>query len=543
MSVARRMDNPSMTWAALDAAPSALLVVDAKGGIVFANEQSQRMFGCAGSALAGASFQALLVPECRSAWCEALASLSATALAREEPPTRRDWYGLRSSEERFPIELCFGPFAADAPRLAVIAIRDVSDQKETEDRNTALAIEAHDARERLEGLLEHAPAFIVALNGQGTIDFINRTLPQHLRKDVIGSSWLRYFPPERQAHMEEKLRAMYETELTQTFETTTPGPDGTPLWFDSQIAPIRTNGKIVGAVLVSQDVTERKRAQSELALGRHMALLGSLAAGVAHEINTPIQFVGDSIHFLRDSAHSLFDLLDQLQVLRRSTLEEAALGPALVAASKAEEEADLPYLREQMPKAFESCIEGLSQVAGIVRSLKEFAHPSASEMVRADLNRAIQSSLTIATSEYRYVANLETELGELPLVKCHVSEISQAVLNLVINAAHAIGDVVRGSDRKGLITVRTWREGDQVVVAIADTGGGIPEAIQARIFDPFFTTKEVGKGTGQGLAIAWSTVKERHGGSLTFETKLGGGTTFYIRLPILANVQPEVCSR
>jgi two-component system, NtrC family, sensor kinase len=186
-----------------------------------------------------------------------------------------------------------------------------------------------------------------------------------------------------------------------------------------------------------------------------------------------------------------------------------------------------------MPKAFESCIEGLHQVADIVRSLKDFAHPSRDEMVPADLNRAIQSSLTIATSEYKYVANLETELGELPLVTCHVSEISQAVLNIVINAAHAIGDVVRGSDRKGLITVRTWREGEEVVIAIADSGGGIPDAIRSRVFDPFFTTKEVGKGTGQGLAIAWSTVKDRHSGSLTFDSTPGSGTTFFIRLPIL----------
>jgi len=533
MGVARRMDDASLAWAALDAVPSAMLVVEANGGILFANRQSQRMFGLPGVELVGASLEALLAPESRSAWCEVLAVLAATPLAGEDPVVLHEAWGLRRTEERFPLELRLGSFGATASRMAVVAIRDLSDQKLLEDRHSAAAIEARNARERLEGLLEHAPAFIVAVNGQGTIDFINRTLPQHLRKDVIGSSWLRYFEPERQAHMEAKLRKMYETELTQTFETSTPGPDGVPLWFDSQIAPIRADGKVVGAVLVSQDVTERKRAQSELVLGRHMALLGSLAAGVAHEINTPIQFVGDNIHFLRDSAHDLFGLLDQIHALRRAAMEGKVLGEAIAAAEQAEEEADLPYLRQQMPKAIESCIEGLHQVASIVRSLKEFAHPSQNEMVPADLNRAIQSSLTIATNEYKYVANLETELGELPLVKCHVSEVSQAVLNIVINAAHAIGDVVRGSDRKGLITVRTWCEGDAVVIAIADTGGGIPEAIQSRIFDPFFTTKEVGKGTGQGLAIAWSTVKERHAGSLTFDTKPGGGTTFFIRLPIL----------
>jgi two-component system, NtrC family, sensor kinase len=529
-NVAERSGEATLAWAALDAAPCALLVVDAKGGILFANAQCQRMFGVPSAELVGASLQALLTPECRSACCAALAGLS---VAPEAPLVLRDSYGMRRREECFAIELSFGPFGAAPTPMAVVQVRDVSAEQQLRDQSSAAAIEAQDARERLEGLLEHAPAFIVAVNGRGTIDFINRTLPQHRRQDVIGSSWLRYFPPERQALMEAKLRAMYETELTQTFETTTPGPDGATLWFDSQIAPIRTQGKIAGAVLVSQEVTERKRAQSELVLSRQMALLGTLAAGVAHEINTPIQYVGDSIHFLRDSAHNLFGLLDKIQALRRAALAGASLGAAIEAAGQAEESADLPYLRHEMPRAFESCIEGLHQVADIVRSLKDFAHPSQNEMVPADLNRAIQSSLTIATSEYRYVANVETELGELPLVTCHVSEISQAVLNIVINAAHAIGDVVRGSDRKGLITVRTWREGEEVVISIADTGGGIPDAIRSRVFDPFFTTKEVGKGTGQGLAIAWSSVKDRHAGSLTFDSTPGSGTTFFIRLPIL----------
>jgi PAS domain S-box-containing protein len=534
-NVAERSEEASMARAALDAAPSATFVLDAKAGILFANQESQRMFGFPSAELVGTSLEALLVPGCRSACCEALARLLATPLAPARPLVLRDSYGVRKTEERFAIEISFVPFGAAAARMAVIEIRDVSAEQQIRDQSSAAALEAQNARERLEGLLEHAPAFIVAVNGQGKIDFINRTLPQHLRQDVIGSSWLRYFPPERQAHMEAKLRAMYETELTQTFETTTPGPDGAALWFDSQIAPIRTKGKIVGAVLVSQEVTERKRAQSELVLSRHMALLGTLAAGVAHEINTPIQYVGDSVHFLRDSARNLFALLDQIQALRRAAREGAPLGAAIEAAGRAEDAADLPYLRQEMPKAFASCIEGLNQVADIVRSLKDFAHPSQNEMVPADLNRAIQSSLTIATSEYKYVANVETELGEIPLVTCHVSEISQAVLNIVINAAHAIGDMVRGSERKGLITVRTWREGEEVVIAIADTGGGIPEAIRARVFDPFFTTKEVGKGTGQGLAIAWSTVKDRHAGSLTFDSNPGGGTTFFIRLPIRGN--------
>ncbi|MEO7732924.1 MAG: ATP-binding protein [Kofleriaceae bacterium] len=151
----------------------------------------------------------------------------------------------------------------------------------------------------------------------------------------------------------------------------------------------------------------------------------------------------------------------------------------------------------------------------------------------ADLNRIIENVLTIARSEYKFVATLDTQLGDLPPITCHAAEITQVVLNLVVNAAHAIGERVQNTDRLGVITVATRYERGAAVITVSDTGTGIPDAIRSRIFDPFFTTKEVGKGTGQGLSIAWAMVKERHGGELTFETEVGKGTTFVVRLPNL----------
>jgi signal transduction histidine kinase len=164
--------------------------------------------------------------------------------------------------------------------------------------------------------------------------------------------------------------------------------------------------------------------------------------------------------------------------------------------------------------------------------MKAFAHPDQREKAPVDLNQAILSTLTIARNEYKYVADVETELGDLPPVRCHAGDVNQAILNIVVNAAHAVADVVQGSGRKGRIVVCTVRDGDEVVVTIRDTGAGIPAAIRHRVFEPFFTTKEIGKGTGQGLAIARSVVVEKHGGELTFETEEGKGTTFFLRLPI-----------
>lgn len=280
-----------------------------------------------------------------------------------------------------------------------------------------------------------------------------------------------------------------------------------------------------------QDVTERRHLESELQQAQKLESVGRLASGIAHEINTPVQYVGDSVHFLRDGIDALLTLSTRLGEVavqpEPSTSEERARQRA-----EAEEAADLAYLRDRMPKAIARSIDGLERVAKIVRAMKEFAHPDQTEQAAADLTRALEATLTIATNEYKYVATLETHFEELPHVVCNISEVNQAVLNIVVNAAHAIGDVVKGTDERGVIRVSTRQEQGFAVIEISDTGGGIPEAIQGKIFDPFFTTKEVGKGTGQGLAIARSVIVEKHGGSLVFTSARGKGTTFTLRLPI-----------
>jgi len=284
------------------------------------------------------------------------------------------------------------------------------------------------------------------------------------------------------------------------------------------------------------DVTERKRLEAELYHAQKLESVGRLAAGVAHEINTPIQFVSDSLRFVRESIDDLTGLIGKLRAMRESVAAGASAQAVAAEAAAAEEEADLSYLVENLPKALDRSLEGLGRVRTIVRSMKAFAHPDQEEMAPVDLNHAIQDTLTIACNEYKYVADIETRFGALPPVTCHVGDVNQVVLNIVVNAAHAIEDVVKGSARRGLITVATRRDGDEVVLSIGDTGGGIPEAIRDRIFDPFFTTKEVGRGTGQGLAIARSVVIDKHGGSLTFESEVGRGTTFTIRLPLAGRV-------
>jgi PAS domain S-box-containing protein len=276
-------------------------------------------------------------------------------------------------------------------------------------------------------------------------------------------------------------------------------------------------GNLTGIVGTGYDITDRKDAEARMASSDRLESIGRLAAGVAHEINTPIQYLNDSVTFIRDGVGELLAYIDELHKAM----------PTPPAASD-----DVDYMREELPPALARVAEGLSRITEIVRSMKDFSNADAGEMGEVDLNRAISSTLVVARSEYRDVADLETGFSEIPRVICHGGQINQVVLNLVVNAAHAIGDRNKGSSTRGKITVRTNKDGEHVVISIEDTGGGIPEAIQARIFDPFFTTKEVGRGTGQGLSVSRNVVVKGHGGELDFTTEPGVGTTFFVRLPI-----------
>jgi PAS domain S-box-containing protein len=293
------------------------------------------------------------------------------------------------------------------------------------------------------------------------------------------------------------------------------------------------SGQQLGLLLVGEDITERKRLEAQLVLAQKMESIGQLAAGIAHEINTPSQFVSDNLRFLQESFGAIQKVLDvYAQVLH--TLPQDTVAPQLRQVMDTTlAEADLAYVTDEIPKALQQALDGAERVTHIVRAMKNFSHPGTAEKKPIDLNETIESTVTVARNEWKYVADLVLHLDPtLPPILCFPGEFNQVILNLIVNAAHAIGPVLeKAGGGKGTITLTTRMQEDWVEVRIADTGTGIPEGARNKIFDPFFTTKEVGKGTGQGLAMAHDVIVKKHGGRLTFETEVGTGTTFIIQLP------------
>ncbi len=289
---------------------------------------------------------------------------------------------------------------------------------------------------------------------------------------------------------------------------------------------------LVGYVCVWVDLREKLRMEIEERQAQKLESLGQMAAGVAHEINTPIQFVGDSLVFLRESFSDLVSLVEAGQTRRKEWAKAPGMDELAQAAEEHEEEADVEFIVEEAPGAFKRATSGLERVAKIVQALKSFSHPGSDETAPQDINQLIETTLTLSSSEYKYVAELETELEPLPSVPGHAGDLGQVVLNLVVNAAHAVADKMDGSGKLGKIFVRTRLEGDFVAIEVEDTGVGIPEDIVHRIFDPFFTTKEVGRGTGQGLAISHRIVVDKHRGRLEVTPDPGKGSTFRVLLPL-----------
>ncbi|HNX05476.1 MAG TPA: PAS domain S-box protein, partial [Opitutales bacterium] len=301
-------------------------------------------------------------------------------------------------------------------------------------------------------------------------------------------------------------------------------------------------GENLGRVYFLRDLRdERKREgvqkmmEIRLRQAQKMEAIGQLAAGIAHEINNPIQFVGNNTNFLK----STFEDLTRLIEAQRKALEKAGAAADLSEVQAVEREIDYAYLTSEVPQAITQTLDGIRRVSEIVKAMKDFSHPGSKNRQRMDINKAVNDAILVARNEWKYNSEVQSDLApNLPLAMCLVNEMNQVILNILVNAAHAISEAVTRCLRKrGLIRIRTEADDKEIRIIISDNGSGIPKNIQDRIFEPFFTTKEVGKGTGQGLAIAYDVVVRKHEGRITFTSVENEGTSFVIAIPF--GVKPE----
>ncbi|MBZ0271900.1 PAS domain S-box protein [bacterium] len=391
------------------------------------------------------------------------------------------------------------------PGRHLSVLRDITKRVRAEKAHQAAQRDAEKARSQLAAVLENIPDYVVAVDASGTIQFVNRAVPFNAGKQAIGSNWLDLFPTEQHPVMTAALEAVLAGGSPTKFETCLTAPDGSSIWFECGIGAERRGDEIVGAVIIARDVAEKKRTETRLAMTDRLVSVGTLAAGVAHEINNPLTTVIANL-----------DLMAQ-------DLARLAL-PAYKKRTRGAADSLIAEFRESL----DDTRAAAWRICHIVRDLKVFSRPDERRRGPVDINRVMESTLRMAANEIRHRARLVKEYGDVPPVDGSESKFGQVCLNLIVNAAQAIRE---GDAAHNTIRVATRVDGDgRVAIEVSDTGAGIPARALARIFEPFYTTKPVGVGMGLGLAICHGIVAGL-GGEIQVESVVGAGSTFRVLLP------------
>jgi PAS domain S-box-containing protein len=518
--------SEALNRAVITAMPDAHLLADSNGRVLSINPAAAAMFGYAADEIVGTDVSVLVPDPQTPNHPSHLGRFLTTSASRALGKPLRGLSAVRKDGAVFPIELMFTDFEIDGERFFSGMVRDLSEYAATMATTKRLMAATDQAPD---GIAILDPAMRVTYANPKFFALTGSRADEGLGHMLDDFAWKRA-DLTKLAEMHAQLRAgrVWRGTIVSTHS------DGSPLHEAITTAPVVTDGRVGCYIHVRRDITEKIRMEQQLRHAQKLESIGQLSAGIAHELNTPSQFVRDNIVFLKDGYRQLVTLIE--------TASNPGVAGDRAALAAAIEAADLDYLREEIPRAIEQSIEGMNRITNIVRAMKEFSHQG-KEKTPADLNRAIESTITVATSEWKYVADVELDLDPmLPPVPCLLDEFNQAVLNIVVNAAHAIAETIDAREgRKGKIRVATRTVDEYVELRIADTGTGMTPEVKARIFEPFFTTKEIGRGTGQGLSIAYAVIVEKHKGSIGVETELGKGSCFVIRMP-LSGAEPRRAS-
>ena len=450
---------------------------------------------------------------------------------------------IRLNGKKIPCLITAAPFLGkDGTLLGIVEdFRDITEQKRAEE-----ILREQESFYRL--LNEKAPVGYQSLDAEGHIISVNETwlkTLQYEKKDVVGKYFGDFLQSEWKDVFKEAFPKFKATGGTTGQEFIMLQKDGSPIHalfngrvvYDSEGNFKQTHCMFLDITELLETKKEKELLQTRLVQAQKLEAVGQLAAGIAHEINTPTQYIETNIDFLGDAFQDISDLMTQHLILLESAKKSTITQDQTEAVDNALEKADWEYLEEEIPAAVSQAKEGTQRVTTIVRAMKEFSHPGSKGKAPTNLVKIITNTTTVCQNEWKNIADLETDFDpNLPEVPCIADEIGQVILNLMVNAAHAISDSLgeNSEGRKGTIKITARTSGENAEIVIQDSGSGIPEDIQKQIFDPFFTTKEVGRGSGQGLAIAHDVITNKHGGSIEVESEVGKGTTFIIQLPLAA---------
>jgi len=510
-----------------------IVSTDNEGNILYWNPGAEQMLGYSAEEVVGCRNVNILYPEDsknnatrKAAVQYVMEYKKASTLTLEE---------VTKSGDKIWVRLTLSPRVDKKGNIiGLLGIgENISSQKQAE-------MELSLSEERARLVIDTAHDAFVSVNSMGQIIEWNNKAEEIFgwrRDEVIDKELSETIVPvsyreKQKAGFEKFLETGKNKILNTRVELTALHREGHEFPVEISISPLPADDSYQFNAFI-HDITERRSMETQLNHAQKMESIGQLAAGMAHEINTPMQFVGDNAMFLQQSIGQIFNTVKAhdrlLTECKNGTVSEKMIEEMEASCQNN----DIDYLSEEIPLAIKQSLEGLERVGKIVKAMKEFSHPGSEEKIPTDINKAIETTLTVAKNEWKYVAEVVTDFDpNLPLVPCFADDFNQVILNSVVNAAHAIGDVVKNDGNKGTITLSTRQDGDWAEVRIQDTGTGIPENIRSKIFDPFFTTKELGKGTGQGLSIVHSIIVKKHQGTVSIETEDGKGTAFIFRFPL-----------
>ncbi len=557
---AKLLESENRLQAILNSAADGILTIDFQGRILSFNPAAERIFGYTAGETLGQDVSMLMPARYRD---QHHAAMEKRLTDPQAPSTILDKVrgaeGLRKDGSEFPLELAVTMLPVADKLLYTGVVRDVTDRQAAENeirsvnrqlremsqelelRVAMRTAELTESEEMLRTILEGIKAGILLVDKEhGTIISANDRAAE-LAGRSPGELEDQPLDQALPITLDDPAAAVADSDnknLDQTGTLTL--PDGAKLPVSRNLLPLRYDGKDM-IVCILFDITRRRNLERQLNISQKLESIGQLAAGIAHEINTPVQYIGDNMSFIKDAFADLTRLYQEQAALLELAKTHEDMAAAVTAVEKALDQADLEFLNEEIPRAIEQSLEGVQRVTTIVQAMKRFSRIEEKEdMKPVDLNKAVESTITVARNEWKYVAELVTDLaGDLPPVTCRPGDINQVLLNIVVNGAHAIAEKLGTHPAaKGRITISTRAQDDFAVIAISDSGVGIPEEVRNRIFDPFYTTKEVGKGTGQGLAIVHDIIINKHQGAIDVESQPGEGSTFIIKLPVHGPQKP-----